>query len=51
MDMNVLDQLLTVDADGWQQEADSVADFLSAFGDRVPQELFDELITLQTKLS
>jgi len=51
MDMAVLDQLLTVDAAGWQQEADSVTEFLSGFGDRVPAALYDQLNTLKQKLS
>ncbi|WP_223787235.1 phosphoenolpyruvate carboxykinase (GTP) [Marinicella meishanensis] len=51
MDLGVLDQLLTVDAAGWQKEAESVTEFLAEFGDRVPQALYDQLQTLQAKLA
>ncbi len=51
MNLNVLDQLLTVEADAWQQEATSVVEFLTEYGDRVPQALFDELKLIQTQLS
>lgn len=51
MDMAVLQQLLAVDAAGWQKEASSVTEFLAKFGDRVPQALYDQLNTLQAKLA
>jgi phosphoenolpyruvate carboxykinase (GTP) len=50
MDMNVLDQLLSIDAGGWQAEAESVKKFLTRYGDRVPAELFSELKTLKDQL-
>ena len=50
MDMNVLDQLLTVDQAGWQAESESVKKFLTHYGDRVPVELFAELEAMENKL-
>ncbi len=43
MDMQVLDQLLTVEADAWKAEVNSVESFLQEYGDRVPEALFAEL--------
>jgi phosphoenolpyruvate carboxykinase (GTP) len=51
MDMNVLDQLLTVDQAGWKAESDSVKKFLINYGDRVPAELFAELEAMENKLT
>jgi len=50
MDMEVLDQLLTVDQQGWSQEVASVNEFLNEYGERVPDELFSELEYINSEL-
>ena len=40
---DALDELLTVDPKQWQQEFAGIDDYLSEFGDRVPQSLKEEL--------
>jgi phosphoenolpyruvate carboxykinase (GTP) len=43
-------ELLTVDADGWRQELESIAAHYDRLGERVPTELFDELARLEKRL-
>lgn len=50
MDMTVLEELLTVDAEGWKNETKSIQSFLDEYGDRVPEALYDELKTTEQKL-
>ncbi|MEO0997354.1 MAG: phosphoenolpyruvate carboxykinase (GTP) [Pseudomonadota bacterium] len=38
-----LDKLLSIDAGGWQQEFESVGDYLAGFGERLPDALAGEL--------
>lgn len=38
-----LQQLLAIDEPAWREEADAVHEFLKGFGDRVPQQLFEQL--------
>ena len=46
-----LRELLTVDKETWKQEADGIEEFYKQFGDRLPQELADELATLKANLN
>jgi phosphoenolpyruvate carboxykinase (GTP) len=46
-DMN---ELLTVDVEGWKSELDSIKDYYDSFGDRLPQGLKDELAELEKRL-
>jgi len=50
MDLNVLDELLTVDQAAWQDELDSVDAFLQGYGERVPAALFKQLRTISGQL-
>ena len=36
-----LDRLLSVDVDGWRDEFEAIGDFLTEFGNHVPQALHD----------
>ena len=46
-----LRELLTVDKETWKQEADGIEEFYKQFGDRLPQELADELANLKVNLN
>lgn len=50
IDSKNLNALLEVDSGGWKKEAESIKDYLETFGSRVPQELYQELETLNNKL-
>ena len=50
MDLSVLDQLLTVDAEAWRKETADVAEFLDTFGDRVPPAMYDQLQKINEQL-
>ena len=45
------DQLLEVDADAWRAEIPSIEEHFAEIGDRLPQPLRDELVTLEKRLS
>ncbi len=45
------DQLLEVDADAWRAEIPSIEEHFAGIGDRLPQALRDELVTLEKRLS
>ena len=45
-----LEQLLKIDVDGWLQELPMIANYYDEFGDRVPQELREELDNLKQRL-
>ncbi len=44
-------ELLSVDIEGWKQEASDIAEYYKKFGDRLPQSLRDELAALQRRLN
>ena len=48
---DTLKELLTVDKETWKQEADGIEEFYKQFGDRLPQELADELAALKANLN
>ncbi len=50
LDLNVMKELLTVDHDAWLSDVENIKDFYKQVGDRVPQELYDELTTLEANL-
>ena len=50
LDLNVMKELLTVDHDAWLSDVENIKDFYKQVGDRVPQELYDELAMLETNL-
>ena len=39
---DIMDALLSVDTEQWQQEMRSVGEYLESFGDRLPEALQDE---------
>ena len=43
-------ELLTVDHDAWLSDVENIKNFYKQVGDRVPQELYDELAMLETNL-
>lgn len=52
LDMNPLDLdlLLKVDRDGWSQEISAIKEYLSGFGERVPEALYQQLNVIQDQL-
>jgi phosphoenolpyruvate carboxykinase (GTP) len=44
-------ELLTVDREGWQREIVLVKEHYAKFGSRLPQELTNELVALEKRLS
>ncbi|GAA1722127.1 phosphoenolpyruvate carboxykinase (GTP) [Brachybacterium phenoliresistens] len=44
-------ELLAVDPDAWQAEAEGIGAFLETFGDRLPAELGEELASLRARLA
>jgi phosphoenolpyruvate carboxykinase (GTP) len=46
-----VDELLRVDRDDWQVEAEAEGSFLQQFGDRLPDELGDEHRALRDRLA
>lgn len=50
LDLDVMKELLTVDHDAWLSDVENIKDFYKQVGDRVPQELYDELAMLETNL-
>jgi phosphoenolpyruvate carboxykinase (GTP) len=46
-----LAEMLSVDEDAWRSEVPLIEDHYAIFGDRLPQELRDELEELQKRLS
>ena len=51
MDMDALKSILEVDKDVWKQEADGITEFYGKFGDKLPQELKDQLENLKSRLN
>lgn len=50
MDINVIKELLEVDNDLWKIEAENIENFYSQFGDRIPNELNNQLDKLKYRL-
>jgi phosphoenolpyruvate carboxykinase (GTP) len=46
-----LEQLLTVDEDEWRNELPLIEAHFAAIGERLPQELNDELAALEKRLA
>lgn len=46
----VLEELLRVDIPGWKAEIPLISEYFEQFGDRLPQELWDELKNLEQRL-
>ena len=51
MDMDTLKDILTVDKDVWTKEADEIEKHYEKFGDKLPQELRDQLANLKKSLN
>ena len=49
--LDTIKELLSVDVDSWLADVDNIKDFYATVGDRVPQELKDELAALEARLS
>lgn len=50
LDASTLAELLAVDAQGWQEEMDAVAEYLDTFGSRVPEALYQQVKEIKSKL-
>ena len=50
MDRDTLESILEVDKEVWQKEAAEIEEHYKKFGDRLPQELRDQLETLKANL-
>ena len=50
LDKGILKDLLVVDQSGWDAEMDSVAEYLTSFGERVPAELYSQVKAIKEKL-
>ncbi len=52
IDLDTLKKILYIDKERWSSEADGIEEYYKEkFGDRLPQELWDELATLKAKLA
>jgi len=51
LDDAALDELLTVDSDAWSAEVDLISGHYDFIGDRLPQAMTDELVSLQKRLA
>ena len=50
IDVDTVRELLDVDATLWKEEIAGIDEFYNQIGDRVPDELFDELASLKSRL-
>ena len=50
MDRDTLESILEVDKEVWQKEAAEIEEHYKKFGDKLPQELRDQLETLKANL-
>ena len=50
IDTDTIADLLKVDPELWKEEAKGIREFYAKFGDRLPQELLDELAGLESRL-
>ena len=48
--IDTIKELLNVDKDMWTDEAKGIEEFYAQFGDRLPNELKDQLATLKANL-
>ncbi|MBO5850848.1 MAG: phosphoenolpyruvate carboxykinase (GTP) [Clostridia bacterium] len=51
IDVNVVEDLLSVDKETWLEEVKGIKEFYAQFGDRLPKELEAELSALEERLS
>jgi phosphoenolpyruvate carboxykinase (GTP) len=45
-----LDELLTVDREGWIEELASIKEYYATFGGKLPKEMYDQLDALEKRL-
>ena len=50
VDMDTLKSILTVDKEAWVKEAEEITEHYKMFGDRLPEELADQLSALKSRL-
>ena len=50
IDLNVIKDLLSVDKELWQEEANGIEEFFKQFGDKLPQEMKAQLNNLKDRL-
>ena len=51
LDKATLESILEVDNDVWAEEAKGIEEFYGKFGDKLPQELRDQLNALKDRLA
>jgi len=47
---DVIQQLLNVDNEAWLKEVDDIQKYLEEFGNKVPEQLYQELKNIKSKL-
>ena len=50
MTVDTIKNLLTIDKNSWLEDVENIKAFYKQVGDRVPQEMYDELATLEANL-
>ncbi|MFN2301757.1 MAG: phosphoenolpyruvate carboxykinase domain-containing protein, partial [Gammaproteobacteria bacterium] len=50
IDASVMDELLSIDPAAWRDEVTAVREYLESFGDRLPDDLLDELQRVEKRL-
>ena len=48
--VDTIKNLLTIDKNSWLEDVENIKAFYKQVGDRVPQEMYDELATLEANL-
>ena len=51
LDADTLEQLLAIDTEVWSKEVDEIEEFVKSFGDRVPEELLNQVKRIKGALS
>lgn len=51
VDKETLKGLLNVDTETWKKEAEGIKEFYKKFGDKLPKELNEELVSLESRLN
>ena len=49
-DINTIKELLTIDKEVWLEDVENIKEYFAQFGDTLPKEMADELVTLENNL-
>jgi GTP-dependent phosphoenolpyruvate carboxykinase len=50
VDERTFEELLEIDSEAWTKEVESIGDFFGEFGERMPNQLLDELAKLEARV-